>query len=79
MKGILTNVSAAKSHHNDDGSNLNLGTAFIQDKTGQCEISIFGKIAETLEENVHYVINHVYLGEYKYSIILKTGDVSTIK
>ena len=79
VKGISTNVSAVKWHNSDDGSNLNLGTAFIQDKTGQCEIPIFGKISETLEENVHYVINHVYLGKYKYSIILKTGDVSTIK
>ena len=79
MKGILTNSSAAKSHHNDDGSKLNLRTAFIHDKTGQCEITIFGKISETLEENVHYLINHVYLGKYKYSRILKTSDLSTIK
>ena len=66
-------------HHNDNGSNLNLRTVFIHDRTGQCEIKILGKISETLEENVHYLINHVYLGEYKYSRILKTSDASTIK
>ena len=63
VKGILTNISAVKSHHNDDGSTLNLRTAFIHDKTGQREITIFGKISESLEENVHYLINHVYLGK----------------
>ena len=50
VKEILTNISAVKSHHNDDGSNLNLHTEFIQDKAGQCEITAFGKISETLEE-----------------------------
>ena len=75
----MTNISAVKSHHNDDGSNLNLRTAFIHDKAGQYELTIFGRISETLEENVHYLINHVYLGKYKYSRILKTSDVSTLK
>ena len=79
VKGIFTNISAVKSHHNDDGSTLNLRTTFIHDNTSQREITIFGKISESLEENVHYLINHVYLGKYKYSRILKTSDVSTIK
>ena len=79
MNGILTNISAVKSHYSDDGSNLNLRTAFIQDKTGRCKITIFSKIPETLQENVHYLINHVYLDKYKYSRILKTSEVSTIK
>ena len=34
VKGILINTTAAKSHHNDDGSNLDLHAAFIHDKTG---------------------------------------------
>ena len=75
-KGILTNISAVKSYRNDYGSNLNLRTAFIHDKTSQCEITIFFKISETFEENVHYLINHVYLGKYKYSRILKTRVMS---
>ena len=79
VKEILTNISAVKSHHNDDGLNLNLRTTFLHNKTGQCEITIFDKISETLDENVHYLINHVYLGKYRYSRILKTSDVSTIK
>ena len=58
---------------------MNLRTAFIRDKVGQFEITIFGKISKTLEENVHYLTNHVYLGKYKYSRILKTSGVSTIK
>ena len=58
---------------------MNLCTTFIHHKTGQCEITIFGKISETLEENVHYLINHVYLNKCKYSRILKTSDFSTIK
>ena len=58
---------------------MNLRTAFIRDKVGQFEITIFGKISKSLEENVHYLINHVYLGKYKYSRILKTSDVSTLK
>ena len=33
VKGILTNISAVKSHDDDDGSNLNLRTAFIHNKT----------------------------------------------
>ena len=59
-----------KSHQNSDGSTLNLRTAFVRDETGQCE---------TLEKNVHYVMNHVYLVKYKYSRILKTIYVSTVK
>ena len=35
VKEILTNISAVKSHHNDDGLNLNLRTAFLHNKTGQ--------------------------------------------
>ena len=59
-----------KSHQNGDGSTLNLRTAIVRDETGQCE---------TLEENGDYVKNHVYLGKYKYSRILKSIDVSTVK
>ena len=59
--------------------NLDRKKAFIHNKTGQCEITIFGNISETLEENVHYLINHLYLGKYKYCRILKTCDVLTIK
>ena len=59
VKGILTNISTIKLHHNDNGSNLNLCTAFINGKTGLCEMTIFGKVSETLKENVHYLINHV--------------------
>ena len=79
VKGILTNISTVKLHHNDDGSNFNLRTAFINDKAGQCEMTIFGKVSETLKENVHYLINHVYLDKYKYNRILKPSDVSKIK
>ena len=42
-------------------------------------IRLLNKISETLEENVHYLINHVYLGKYKYSRVLKTSGVSTLK
>ena len=66
MKGILTNISALKLYLNDDGSTLNLRLALIQEKTGKCEITIFGKILKTLEENYLHVINYVYLGKYKY-------------
>ena len=45
VKGILTNISAVKSHHYDDGSNFNLSTAFIHEMFSQCEITIFGKIS----------------------------------
>ena len=36
-----------------------LHTATIHDKSGQAEITKFGKIAGSLKEQVVYVINHV--------------------
>ena len=72
MIGILTNISDIKSHQNDNGSTLSLCAAFIHHKTDQWEITIFGKYLETREENIFYVINHGYLGKYKYSRILES-------
>ena len=72
MIGILTNISDIKSHQNDNGSTLSLCAAFIHHKPDQCEITIFGKYLETREENILYVINHAYLGKYKYSRILES-------
>ena len=40
---------------------------------------IFGKISETVEENVLYVRNHVYLAKYYYDRTLKTSDISTVQ
>ena len=70
IKGIFSNVSDMTSHHNVDKTLI---------KSGQAEITIFGQIAESLLEKVIYVINHVYISNYKANRTIKTTDISVIE
>ena len=70
IKGIFSNVSDMTSHHNVDKTLI---------KSGQAEITIFGKIAESLLEKVIYVINHVYISNYKANRTIETTDISVIE
>ena len=54
-------------------------TVITIDKFGQCDITFFGPIVESLQMKIVYQINHVYLGKYKSKRILKTGGVSKVK
>ena len=50
-------------------------TEIFNDEPGQCEIKLFRSIINKLQENLIYVINHMYLGKLKAKRILKISNV----
>lgn len=71
INSIFSNISDMTSHRNDDWTLITFPIAIIHSKSGQPEIKICGKIAESLPEKVVSVFNHVYIDIYKGNRIIK--------